>query len=349
MGNKNSASKDTGSSTDDFIQGLLHEWKKNTERFPSPNGAILAHYQGFLKQGVEYGDTFMEMLPSFIQTITNSGMTFRDEVVNSLYLLVLFKQMMVHTKKELLSEISEENACEDLDEEQERQQDNRQMIQETDTFLQILTDVLEVLEKMNYTSLAYPGEFTQEMVEDSQIEVYQHKMSESIQYIKKGAENIKTAHQEARSFCDTLEQGCGQIKMFAALQEATINIPALSNKITASIENIITIRDSEKPVSDQDRLLVLQDICTNLPNQLLEIATEKRKLLQATQDIDISQPSTFLDHPILKQNRESIPSDQQQLYIKIANQNSVYKLILMAENIQETAGSLIAAISQPSG
>ena len=37
---------------------------------------------------------------------------------------------MVHTKKELLSEISEENACEDLDEEQERQQDNRQMIQE---------------------------------------------------------------------------------------------------------------------------------------------------------------------------------------------------------------------------
>lgn len=331
-------------------QKLKQDWEKNLQRFPAPNSVIQQHYQSFLQKGSSYSDTFIESIPVIVQQIS-TNIAFRHEVVNTLYLMMILNSIMRQTNQELVADIQEETPCEDSEEERERQKDNQEMIQASDELVNDLTEVIDVLEKINLTALAHPDTFESTMVEPSHMKLYEEKMEKLMNFLKKGRQNIKETTQSIKSLTQTMEQGFQQLEVFEAIFTAQESIPRLYRIIKSHIETILSYLSSSTVATTETEKQNLSIIIQkDLPSALLQITSEKNKLEKATAHIDISQPNEFLKHPLLstsKENIESLSKEDKQLLSDLSNKNTIYDLIKTSSEIKKTASQLIAFCAQP--
>lgn len=356
MGNDSSKSASAKAEAQDqrlnsnFIRSLQTDWQKALITFPQPTPELQRHYDCFIKQGMDYGDTFIETLPSFATTLIADGVSFRYEIVNTYYLMLIYHTIMEQVNHELVEEVKTETPLDDAEEEAERQQDNSQMLQESSHLVELLSQVVQVLEKMNLTSLAHPDSFDQSMVDSEQLDLYKRNMEEIIAYLNKGREKMEQTSKEAQSLVQTLKGGVQMLETHAACSHARDRIPTLYKTTMNHIESVINGMKNLAALSTAEKEHMLDIIKTQLPSCLLELATEKNKLLEKTTHIDISQPSSFLEHPIMLTSRDNINSlrkDQQDLLVEISMKNDIYQLVLMADEVQQTASQLIA-FAQPS-
>ena len=275
-----SSSKKAEKEEEQFIQNVRQLWVDGNTRlqdFP-PMIELQNEYTHFISKGCDYFDTFMYNLIQLMKNIEKDNIF--NELVNSYYIMIL-----IHP---FVNECYKCSQDESVDCTEEQIQEVTLVLNSANLAEKFLLELVIENKKTAYSTKV-------EDLDKSKLDLYKSNIQQVISWFEKCSRNIQELNNSREKLTDTLYTGFKDIKTTLDISDASKIIISLCRELTAILSKSINTGNTAEFRS------VFQQ-------KTAELKRQRDLLISKTGHIDISNPESFLNDPILKIKREDFES-----------------------------------------